>query len=249
MSNIQLPENQNSLLKEMQEIDAQEKSGIIPIRNNLNLILIFTTWGLGILMSILSIVTKTPEDLNFIIIACLSLTGVFALAYYNIKAGFYLVCIVAVLVDIISIWTFPELTNEFRILFGGIAVFSLANQFYYQGYFVGIVIVYANLIVFRLINQFVNIESMIAELLIISTIGFIPILTLSISRVSRIAKKQEIRAEILSLQNQELISNWGETLRPQTKTETFKVNQELPETTSESSVYQSAYSPDLKTKV
>ncbi len=204
-----LPAEQNRLLKAMNEIDAQERAGVIPLRSNVNLGLIFAIWILTTVLSAISISQGRPNDLislgGFVLIATIS----FALAYYNKNFGFYLSAIMAIVGNIYSTVAFTQ-TSDLATLFNAITVFIVANQFFMRGYIFASIIVIAKILVIYFIRDTnTPLEAIFAQVITILTVGIIPVLMLSISKVSIRAKKQEIRAEILSLQNQDLISSWG----------------------------------------
>ena len=88
-----LPDEQNKLLKEMGELDAQERAGLIPVRSNINLFLIFLVWFFGTVGVILNITGNRTDGIPLLIGICIGLSFFLILAYYNISFGFYLATI------------------------------------------------------------------------------------------------------------------------------------------------------------
>jgi len=205
-----LPDEQNKLLKQLGEIDSQERTGLIPVRSNITLFLIFFIWTIATIDVILNLTGQRNDGLYIIIGIALTLSFLLILCYYNLKFGYYLASIA-----VIAISFFITRNSNFEntvlvVLIDSVALFTISNLFGKNGYITGAIIFLAKIVgIHFFIQNNSNIETLISQSVNILAIGVIPVLMLSISKVSRRAKKQEIRAEILALQNQDLVSSWG----------------------------------------
>ncbi len=204
-----LPAEQDKLLKEFNDIDAQERQGILPERSNINLYLIVLVWILGTIFTVASLVRQAGNYLTPIILICSLMSVTLIAAFYNKKVGFFLSCIAAVAINGYVTWLSPQHHSEFVTLLDGLTIFIFANQFGTRGYYFASALIAAKVIsIFFLLPYDKYIEHLFSNVLNIVTVGVIPVLMGSVSRASRRAKKQELRAEILSLQNQDLLSSW-----------------------------------------
>lgn len=205
-----LPDEQNKLLKEMGELDAQERAGILPIRNNLNLLLIAFVWAVGIFATIFNLTGLRNDGIQVILITTLVISSSFILAYYNKTFGFYLSVLTFTAGALYLSYTSNFTNTPLIILIDSVAVFVIANQFGKAGFIMGFTLFALKAIGQHFLkSQMNNIDELIAQVINIFAIGIIPVLMISISKVSIKAKKSEIRAEILALQNQELVGSWG----------------------------------------
>ncbi len=205
-----LPDEQNKLLKEMGDLDAQERAGILPVRNNLNLFLLFFTWVIGIVAVALNLLGQRGDGIQTILVFVLIASASLSLAYYNKKFGYYLSIVVYMALAGYVTYTSNFQNTPVVILLGALTVFVFANQFGRSGFTMGLILgTLKALSIFFFASEKREYEVLIAEIINMFSIGIIPVLMLSISKVSRKAKKAEIRAEILALQNQDLLSSWG----------------------------------------
>lgn len=208
-----LPEKQDKLLKMIGELDAQERAGINPVRNNIIAFLIVLIWIMGIVGFTLNFIGYRSDGLVVMSLIVIVLSGSLILSYYNLKIGYYLSILSFAGVSGYLIYYYGPQNIPLTILFDSITIFVYANLFGRNGYIVGSVVFVAKaLSIYLFFQQDKTIETIIAEIVNMLAIGIIPVLLLSISQVSRRAKKQEIRAEILALQNQELVGSWGTML-------------------------------------
>jgi hypothetical protein len=210
MSNV-LPAEQDKLLKELNDIDAQERAGVLPERSNINLFLIMLVWVLGTFLAVLAITRNQSDLLYQILVLCIVLSFSLMGSFYNKRWGFYTSCVIALVVNGYVSYKYFDNTNEFVHLVDGITIFLFANQLGKRGYITASVLAAAKVaVLFYLKPGDRAIEDAISSIISMCLIGIIPVLMASISRASRRAKKQEVRAEILSLQNQDLIKSWGD---------------------------------------
>jgi membrane-associated HD superfamily phosphohydrolase len=206
-----LPAEQDALLKELNDIDAQERAGILPERSNINLFLIVLIWAFGTFLAILTIVRQQNDLLYQILALCLLVSFALMGAFYNKKWGFYLSCIIALAINLYVTYQYKNQYGGFLTLVDGLTIFIFSNQLGKRGYIGSATLMVAKMVVLYLFFADVkNIEDIVSNIITIVIVGVIPVLLASISRASRRAKKQEIRAEILSLQNQDLIKSWGD---------------------------------------
>ena len=229
-----LPDEQNKLLKEMGDLDAQERSGIIPVRSNLNLLLLVFSWVIAIIFTIINILAGITDSIQFILIITIVVSIALILSYYNKRVGFYLSAIAFLAANLYGTYASNYQVNAIIVLLDSLVVFVFANQFGKYGFIFGYSIVLAKLIGLFFFNENGKYDELVAQAINIFAIGIIPVLMLSISKVSRKAKKAEIRAQILSLQNQDLIGNWGSMFDqqkpqqiPSTSPENFASNSTL----------------------
>lgn len=205
-----LPDEQNKLLKQLGEIDAQERSGLIPVRSNITLFLIFFLWTVAVLTLVLNIAGLRSDGFYMVIGIVLAISIFLALSYYNIKIGYYLTCLALLGVAGYATKVSNLQNTTLLILIDSVIIFTFANLFGRNGYIIGGIIFATKAIVIYLFFQSdKTVETLVSQVFNMLAIGIIPVLMLSISKVSRRAKKQEIRAEILALQNQDLVSSWG----------------------------------------
>lgn len=205
-----LPDEQNKLLKSMGDLDAQERAGILPVRNNLNLLLIAFTWAVGIAATIFNVTGQRNDGIQTILIITLIISACFILAYYNWKIGYYLSTLAFIAGASYLSYLFKFENTPLVVLIDSVAVFVMANQFGRNGFILGFLLFGGKVLALHYMSsQMNNIDELIAQLINIFAIGIIPVLMISISKVSRKAKKAEIRAEILALQNQDLVGSWG----------------------------------------
>lgn len=237
-----LPDEQNKLLKEMGDLDAQERAGILPVRSNLNLLLIVFTWTIAIVATILNVLGQRTDGVQTILIMTLVASAGLIISYYNKVIGYYLAAITFLALNLYITYTSNFEITAIIVLFDSLVVFVFANEFGRNGFILGLLLVTGKLVgIFFWKDTSRSYDILIAEIVNIFAIGIIPVLMLSISKVSRKAKKAEIRAEILSLQNQDLIGNWGTMFDrpnaqpaapdsakiPSTSTETFAQNSSI----------------------
>lgn len=206
-----LPAEQDKLLKELNDIDAQERAGVLPERSNINLFLIMLVWTFGTFLAVLSVFRQQNNTLYQILALCLILSITLMGAFYNKKWGLYSSSFVSLIVNVYITYKYENEYNGFLILVDGLTIFLCANQLGKKGYIISSILTTVKVIVLFYINPGTRvIEDIIASIVSVSLVGVIPVLLASISRASRKAKKQEIRSEILSLQNQDLIKSWGD---------------------------------------
>jgi len=240
---ITLPAEQDRLLKELNNIDAQDRLGIRPERNNINIFLVILIWLFGIIISVITIFNHQSFYVSRIILFCSSISIGLIGAFYNKTWGFYIACICALAFNIYANLQYPRYHSDVTTLMDGLTIFIFANQFGKYGYVTGLTIILAKVsYIFFQYGELYNIDNYFATMINVISLGFLPVLLESISKFSRKARKQEIRAEILSLQNQDLLGSWQDfytnepkqsspTAEPQasTSTPTKTQQQSLPE--------------------
>jgi hypothetical protein len=205
-----LPEEQNKLLKEMSEIEAQERAGILPVRNNLTLFLIGLSWTIGTVAIILNTFGIRQDNTYVIIGITIGISACLAISYYGYKIGLYLTAIAFTPLSLLISRVAGFENTAFVILLDSIALFAYSNLFGRNGYIIGSAIFLTKIILIGLYGPHAeSLESLLSQVVNTLAIGIIPVLMHSTSRVSIKAKKQEIRAQILALQNQDLIGSWG----------------------------------------
>jgi hypothetical protein len=213
-----LPKEQDKLLKEMGDLDNLERLGISPLRNNLNLFIIILIWSIALTLGILNLFEFREDNFLFLILPVLFLSFFLLLAYYNIRIGFFLVSIGAFFINIGVSYLMNFELNLISALVDGIFIFIISTQFTRQGFIAGIILIFLKSVPALINFDFVsNIEVLFAHFVISFCIGFIPVIMDSTSKVSIRAKKAEIRAQILALQNQDLIGSWGSMFSTQTQ--------------------------------
>lgn len=207
-----LPEEQNKLLKQMGEIDAQERAGIVPVRSNIILFLIFLLWSIATFALFLNIAGIRNDGFYLVLGGVLVVTMFLALAYYNLKFAYYLTCIALLGISGYATYKSGFNNTELLILIDSIIIFTFANLFGRNGYILAsLIFVTKAVVIYWFFQQDKTIETIVSQAVNLLAIGIIPVLMLSVSKASRRAKKQEIRAEIIALQNQDLVSSWGST--------------------------------------
>jgi hypothetical protein len=206
-----LPAEQDKLLKDLNDIDAQERAGILPERSNINLFLIILIWAFGTFLAILTIIRQQTNLLYQILGLCLLMSFGLMGAFYNKKWGFYASCLFALAINFYVTYQYKNQYSGFLTLVDGLTIFIFANELGRRGYFVSAILMVSKMAgLYYFFPQTRNLEDIVSNVITIIIIGIIPVLLASISRASRRAKKQEIRSEILSLQNQDLIKSWGD---------------------------------------
>ncbi|MFW5720029.1 MAG: hypothetical protein ACOCXT_03325 [Candidatus Dojkabacteria bacterium] len=211
MGNSYLPEEQEKLLRELNLLDTQERHGILPERSNINFLLIIFTWIVGILYALNLLVDGRSSFLSYVLIAAGIQSFTLILAYSNARIGLYLSVAAAVAINAVTGYFHPNL-SESPFLFMLINILTIgiaANQFGWSGYTLILVLVLMKLGVLLLFfTDEANYVDFFVNITMISMVSYLPVLLRSLAAVSRKAKKQEIRAEILSLQNQDLLASW-----------------------------------------
>ncbi len=206
-----LPIEQDRLLKDLNDIDAQERHGILPERSNINLFLIILIWVFGTFMAVLTVFRQQPNLLYQILALCFSVSFALMGAFYNKIWGYYASCFFALTINLYVTYQYRQNYGGFMLLVDGLTIFLFSNELGKKGYITSsLLIVIKMAVVLYFFRQIVNPEDIVANTITMVIVGVIPVLLASISRASRRAKKQEIRAEILSLQNQDLIKSWGD---------------------------------------
>lgn len=266
-----LPQKQDELLKQLNEIESLDRKGISPERSNINIFLIFITLIFGMLIITLGATNSISGNFNstyaLVVIALLLIS--LTLSYYNNIFGFIASSILVLGINLyFSLNNLMNLTVLNFILIDSLTVFIISNQFKKYGYFAGAtLIVGKNIYLFGSGILFSNIlPDLIAGGIIIGLIGVIPVLINFIATVSRIAKAKEISSQLLALQNEELLNSWlntyqsGGVSKPpaykpiETNTQENQHNQQTEITqspnTQNSPVYTSIYSNNtLKTSL
>lgn len=206
-----LPEQQEKLLRELNSFESLDRKGIYPEKSNINLFLLVTIWIVGAVIIAISIFKGNKTALNEVIVAAgvasLSLIG----AYYNQVWGKYLAVLSLLGINGFLTYKANFTYSEFLTLVDALTVFAITNQFGRNGYFLGLSLILGKATTLFMIeaqNQESYLEQGLAIIVNVAVLGILPLFISSISATSRRAKKQEIRAEILSLQNQDLIDSW-----------------------------------------
>lgn len=213
---VTLPENQDQLLKKLHEIEEEEKAGIWPERAKIVLGLLAVVIILFIIVMTFLVLRQAysliPVDSALIFIAFAGLVA----GYFNKKPGFCISIVISILASFYATYITSSHYSEFITVLDALAIFIAATGFGKKGFFpVLTIIALKTIVVFALFsgNRYTDfaasIVDLVSHLLNVSLIGYVPVLIQSISAVSRLATKQTIRAEILSLQNQELLQSWG----------------------------------------
>jgi hypothetical protein len=242
---IRLPEDQDKLLKELNVIDSQDRLGIRPERNNINLFLVVLIWLFGIIASIFFILSKQSEYISQIFGLCVAISIGLIASFYNKTWGFYWACLFALIFDgYINYQYDPTYISAVTTLADGLTVFIISNQFGRKGLIAASILVISKLtFLFFSYSDTSRTDDYLASVINILTIGSIPVLLSSISQFSRKARKQEIRAAILSLQNQDLLSSWQDF---------YKGAEQIlnePDTTKASTAIVSNTTPQEKTPI
>jgi hypothetical protein len=208
-TSIPRAEEQDKLIKQLNDIDSLERQGIFPERNNVNLFLLGVNWVIGILWSITNIINGDKQFVYQIFGFCILLSLALTAAFYNKKWGMVLVCLLILFIDGYETYLVPGHYSQLIIFLDSIAVFTFTNQFRRSGFIFGITLVLGKIIGIQyFFGDLKDLENILASTLNVATLGLIPLLIASISRVGRRAKKGEIRAEILARQNEELMKVW-----------------------------------------
>lgn len=259
MSTPNLPAEQEKLLRELNEVDTLERLGILPERSNINLFLIGFVWTLGIFISIANIVNNASTNLTSIFIFCIITSIGLSASYYNKSWGSYLSSLSVLIGNAFFTYQLPGHHSDFSVLLDGLTVFIFSNQFGRNGF-----IAASTMVILKTTGILVefrgkkDLENYFANLIIICAVGIIPVLIRAISQFSRNAKRQEIRAAILALQNQDLLASWqndvykttpqinaqSASTPPQTQPEqkaTVTQSQPFTEVSLENSIYSSPY--------
>jgi hypothetical protein len=207
---IALPAEQDKLLKELNDLDTQERLGLLPERSNLNLIMLCLIWLFAIIVSVILITKKEQHYINGILILCSCMSVGLIGSFYNKKWGFFLSAIFALGADYYITTLYKSHFSHVVTLTDALTVFIFANHFHKKGYIAANMIVIPKVIIMYFLskNSIPDGENIVASIVITLTIGIIPVLLTSLSKISRKARKQEIRSEILSLQNQDLLNSW-----------------------------------------
>ena len=207
---IALPAEQDKLLKELNDIDTQERLGILPERSNLNLIMLCLIWVFAVIVSVILILKKEQHYINGILIVCSLLSIGLIGSFYNKKWGFFLSAVFALEANYYITTLYTNRFSHVITLTDALTVFIFANHFHKKGYIAASAILIPKTVIlyFLFKNKIPDGENVVASIVIMLTIGIIPVLLTSLSKVSRKARKQEIRSEILSLQNQDLLNSW-----------------------------------------
>lgn len=243
----ELPKEQDTLLKQLQHFEALEKQGIIPERSNTNLFLIIFTWIVCTILTAIFAFRKETALISPILILCFLITSTLYGAYNNKMWGFYTSTIVILAACLYATYVNGMHYTDLITLLDGIVIFVFANQFAQKGYAIAAFIIAGKvLIIHFLFDSQKDIEDVTAILINTLTIGFTPVLMTLLSKASRRAKIQELRSEILSLQNQELLQSWGNYYKTRPATDPGIPNQTTTQT--EPSEYQSPYETTEESK-
>lgn len=207
-----LPQKQDELLKQLNEVESLEKKGVSPERSNTNIFLIFLILGVALLLIVLDSVGNLNFNINntFVLISAGVFAAVLTLAYYNQFIGLLLASLTAIGLNFYLNFILKiDLGISTLTLIDSLTVFIVANQFKKSGYFLTFALIaIKNIYMFTDQDNLVLMEDLVASLINIGLIGILPVLITAIASVSRIAKAKEISSQLLALQNEDLLNSW-----------------------------------------
>jgi hypothetical protein len=222
-----LPKDQDLLLKELRQFEKLERDGILPERSNTNLFLIVFTWILGTAITLIYALRGEVSFISNILIVCFIASITFYLSYRNSIIGFISSCILITIISLYAMSLNDMSYSNLIVLLDGMVIFVFANQFMKTGYVIGAVFIIVKLLVVQIALHGGNSpEDIISIIINVLIFGGGPVLINMLSKVSRKAKIEELRAELLSIQNQELVQSWGNFYKPTEKKVKEKVNKE-----------------------
>ena len=213
---IENSEKQNELVRELTQMQKEDSDKKLNREDK------FLDWGLlvGILITggMLFFANYTTLDQNLllfmggtILFAVISLIlGIlgFNFSRLTVSFGFFFFSLFAIFL----LYYIHPFVRELIVYIYALFVFSVAAQYKLKGFIAASTLFIVTEIYF-VINQGFSVErlhSLILTILIVETIGLIPVLLYEITKVRKETRLQQLRLQILALQNQDLVNSWQE---------------------------------------
>lgn len=207
-----LPEDQDKLLYEYNKLDKELKEDNLREKHLINLAVIAIITLLGVMITVLGLVRGTAIEYispmeSIIMTICALIT---ALGYLrNDRWGFYLGGLTGTSIIIYITILHPAHDSYLITLSYALAVFFFGNSFGKKGFIMSVTIVTCMMIVlFVLFPGNRGLVAIVSQLQIVYLIGVMPMLLNHVSRLSKQSRQNELKAEILAMQNEELINTW-----------------------------------------
>lgn len=206
-----LPQDQDRLLREYNDIYNQERLKLYSEQRVINLFLIGLSWILGGLLTIFLVFDREYTLIPVLLISesifSIGLIG----AYKGKEWGYFTSTTTILLMNLyITYFTYAfSYHSDFNTLVDGIVIFVYANQLGRFGFtFASVIMTIKMIVLFYFFpgNQYP--EHILATIINANTLGAIPLLVLNIARASKNAQRQQLRAQILLEQNEELAKSW-----------------------------------------
>jgi hypothetical protein len=205
-----LPIDQDNLLKEYHEIELLEKRDVHPEQDRINLMILLISALLGILMFVYFLSQRSFYLIPFLVISVSLVCIGLYLAYKRKSIGYFISTTSILMINFVTSYLMLQHHSDFITLLDGLVIFTFANQLQKPGYLFGAVMITVKMIAFYIIfpgDRYQ--EHVVATIVNANVLGVLPLLLKSISLATLKAKKQKIRAQMLSFQNQELSESWG----------------------------------------
>jgi hypothetical protein len=203
---------QDALLKQLEELHYDERRGIVPERASINRIILILMLFMAAVFVVLKIFERDFELILIILVSMILVSVPLFAAMKNRRWGLYTVAITSGIVTVITTLTEPNYYSPIVSFCDGFFLFLIVNQLGKKGfYIITPIFLLKSILIFVLFNANQDIGYFLISLVNILALGSIPLIIQVASTATRRAKISELKAELLALQNADLLDHWTES--------------------------------------
>lgn len=207
-------QRQDELVRELTEIQKNDQTEVPRERRYLNLGLFIMTliFGSMLFYANYKVGGVLPWMLGLVLIMTLASTAFGSLGLRSSGIAIAMIYTFFFLLSIFLLYYVKTGVREMYVLAYSIFIIAITTQLKLNGYIASLifVIITEAYITFSFGIDLTKLHSSILTILLSSLLGCIPLLAHRITKIRRETRLQQLRLEILALQNQDLVNSWQE---------------------------------------
>lgn len=211
--------NSKKLKEELHRLESIDDKGEAITRTKINKVLLYVTSLISITITFFVIIRGEGMEYAAIQIIGQLIASIFFIgAIKNKFWGYSLISFMSVATACIYTYLNPNHYSDLITLYYGIAILVCANQFLKIGFLVSsILMTTLTIVIYAHFPSIRYPHEVISTVFNSLVLGCIPLLLQIMARSINIARKEELRAEILAIENQELIQSLGSFFKSHTE--------------------------------